>query len=144
LIVNSLRNRAAIWVVCTSIVAALTIAVAPSANAADQWGGIAAGPNGNWVIWFNKADKNTAAYFGNWAGCATPGANGETVLCKRLILFQKCGALAYNGSAFSPADGDSQADAESAATSDLPGSWIVGSACNDGGPAGKQSNYGQT
>ena len=81
---------------------------------------------------------------GNWAGCSTPGANGETVLCKRLILFQMCGALAYNGTAFSPADGDSQADAESAATADLPGSWIVGSACNNGGPAGKQSNYGQT
>jgi hypothetical protein len=142
--VTSLRKRAAICAAGTSIAAALTVAAPPSANAADQWGGIAAGPNGNWVIWFNKSDKNTAAYFGNWAGCSTPGANGETVLCKRLILFQNCGALAYNGTAFSPADGDSQADAESAATADLPGSWIVGSACNNGGPAGKQSNYGQT
>ena len=55
-----------------------------------------------------------------------------------MLLFQNCGALAYDGTAFSPADGDSKADAESAAMADLPGSWIVGSACNDGG-AGAES-----
>jgi hypothetical protein len=67
--------------------------------------------------------------------------DGTTALCRRVLLFTDCGALAYNGTAFSAAEGANQADAEGAATSDLPGSSIVASACNDGGPQGKRTSY---
>jgi hypothetical protein len=138
MIVTSFRTRSAISAAGAAVVAALALAVTPTAHAADQWGGIAAGSgsNGNWAIWYNQPDKSSAAYFGNWAGCGSGG-----ILCKRVLLFQKCGALAYNGTAFSAADGDSKADAESAATADLPGSWIVGSTCNDGGASNRMTNY---
>ena len=123
--VNSLRKRAAITTAGAAMVAALTVAVAPTAHSADQWGGIATGPRGNFSIWFDKATYVEAAYFGNWARCG-----GD---CKRAIIFTDCGALAYNGGAFSPAEGSTQAEAESAATTDLPGSWIVASGCNGAG-----------
>jgi hypothetical protein len=125
MIVTSLRTRAAVS--AAAVVAALTLAVAPSAHAQNQWGGIATGPNGNWQIWYDKPTYVEAAYFGNWARC---GAG-----CRRVLVFTDCGAVAYDGTAFSPAEGGTQADAESAATADLPGSRIVASGCNGAGTA---------
>jgi hypothetical protein len=139
--VSSFRTRAAICAAGAAVVGALTVAVAPTAQAQNQWGGIATGPNGRWVIWWNYSDQNSAVYFGNWAGCATTAPDGTTALCRRVLLFTDCGALAYNGTAFSAAEGANQADAEGAATSDLPGCSIVASACNDGGPQGKRTSY---
>jgi hypothetical protein len=134
MIVTSFRTRAAVS--AAAVVAALTLAVAPSAHAQNQWGGIATGPNGNWVIWHNSADYSSAAYFGNWAGCASGG-----IQCRRVLVFQDCGALVYNGTAFSAADGDSKAAAESAAMADLPGGQVVASVCNDGGPSGRTTSF---
>jgi hypothetical protein len=71
-----------------------------------------------------KPDRTSAAYFGNWAKCGAA--------CKRVLLFEECGALAYNGGAFSAAEGSTQQDAEGVALGDLPGGWIVASRCNDG------------
>jgi hypothetical protein len=131
-IVNSFRTRAATCAAGAAMVAALTVALAPTAHADNQWGGIASGPGGKWSIWWNKPTYTEAAYFGNWARCG-----GD---CKKVLVFTDCGALAYNGTAFSAAEGPSQGDAESAATFDLPGSTIVASACNNGGPPGSNNS----
>jgi len=125
--VSSLGNRAVISAAAAALVTALSVAVAPTVHGADLWGGIATGPNGNYSMWFDKPTYVEAAYFGNWARCGGG--------CKRAIIFTDCGALAYNGGAFSPAEGGTQADAESAAMTDLPGSWIVASGCNGAGSA---------
>lgn len=103
--------------------AAVTLLVAPAANAADeQWGGIATGPEGRYAIWFDKPSAGAAGYFGNWKSC---GAD-----CKRQVIFDKCGALAYNNSGESlAAKGDTLEAAEAAALS-LPDSWIQTSGCN--------------
>jgi hypothetical protein len=61
-------------------------------------------------------------YFGTWVPCG-----GD---CKRVLLFKQCGALAYNGGAFSPAEGATLDEAQNNATADLPGSWILASHCN--------------
>jgi hypothetical protein len=127
MIMTSFRTRAAICAAGAAAVAALTLAVTPTAHAADQWGGIATGPGGKWQIWYDKPTYAAAAYFGNWARCGSD--------CRRAVVFTDCGALAYDGTAFSPGEGGTQADAESAATGDLPGSRIVASGCNGAGSA---------
>ena len=131
---TSFRKRAAISAAIAALAAGLAVGVAPTAQAAEQWGGIATGPDGKWVIWYNQASRGEAAYFGNWARC------GST--CKRVLLFSQCGALAYNGGAFSPAEGATIQEAEGEALLNLPDSRIVGSRCNDGGTSASISWQG--
>ena len=128
---KSFRKRAAIAAGAAALVAGLTVGVAPNAQAAEQWGGIATGPQGKWNIWFNKSSRGEAGYFGNWAPCGSD--------CKRVLLFTQCGALAYNGGAFSPAEGATIQEAEGEALLNLPDSRIVGSRCNEGGTGGSIS-----
>jgi hypothetical protein len=126
---TSFRKRVALMGASAALAAGLAVAASPAAQAADKWGGIATGPMGHWTIWFNANTRGEAAYFGNWAGC---GAD-----CKRVLLFAQCGALAYNGGAFSAAEGATQHEAEGVALANLPGGWIIGSKCNDGGQPGQ-------
>jgi hypothetical protein len=121
---TSFAKRLALMGAATAVAAGLAVTVSPTAQAADQWGGIATGQQGQWVIWWGKPDRTSAAYFGNWAKCGAA--------CKRVLLFEECGALAYNGGAFSAAEGSTQQDAEGVALGDLPGGWIAASRCNDG------------
>ena len=121
-------KRASISAAAAAIAAGLTVGLAPSAQAAEQWGGIATGPGGAWQLYWGKASRGEALYFGNWARC---GAQ-----CKRVLVFSQCGALASNGGAFSPAEGATIQEAEGEALTDLPGGWIVASRCNGGGPPG--------
>jgi hypothetical protein len=125
---SNFGKRAALAAAGAGLAVGLSVGVAPTAQSAEQWGGIATGPGGEWQLWWGKNSRTEAAYFGNWARC---GAQ-----CKRVLLFSQCGALAFNGGAFSPAEGGTQQDAEEAALNDLPGGWIVASRCNDG-------SYGQ-
>ena len=104
--------------------AGVIVGFPPAAQAADQLGGIATGPNGQWSLWWNYQPV-TAAYFGTWQPCGYG--------CSKKLLFEQCGALAYNGGAFSPAEGSSLDEAQANAMADLPGGWIVASHCNDGG-----------
>jgi hypothetical protein len=122
------EKRVAISAAAAALAAGLTVAVAPGAQAAEQWGGIATGPNNAWAFWKNVPTRGEAAYFGNWKYCAT--FSNET--CRRVLLFSQCGALASNGGAFSPAEGATVQEAEDEALRDLPGGTIVYSGCNDG------------
>jgi hypothetical protein len=123
----SFGKCAAVAGVATALAAGLAVGVSPTAQAAEQWGGIATGPDGHWALWSNSATRTAAAYFGNWVMCGTD--------CKRVLLFAQCGALASNGSAWSAAEGATTQEAESVALGDLPGSTITMSQCNDdGGP----------
>jgi hypothetical protein len=65
-------------------------------------------------------------YFGNFTECGGG--------CRKLIVFTDCAALAYDGTIFKAASDPTKDDALSAAFSQVPGSSIVTSACNDGGP----------
>jgi ABC-type sugar transport system substrate-binding protein len=122
-------KRAAISAAAAALAAGLTVGVAPTAQAAELWGGIATGPNNAWAFWKNVPTRGEAAYFGNWKYCAT--FTNET--CKRVLLFTQCAALAGNGAAFSPAEGATLKEAEDEALADLPGGSIVYSGCNDDG-----------
>jgi hypothetical protein len=121
---TSFGHRLALTGAAAALAAGLAVAASPTAKAAEQWGGIATGPQGQWVLWWGKADRNSAAYFGNWVKCGAP--------CKRVLLFTQCGALANLGGAFSAAEGATQQEAEDVALGDLPGGTIVASRCNDG------------
>jgi hypothetical protein len=100
---------------------ALTLDVAPPAQADETWGAIATGPNDQWRISFGQPDKSTAVFQ------AKDQINGG-----RLVLtFTDCAALVRNDSGFSAATGETRADAEGAALADLNGSWLVTWACND-------------
>jgi hypothetical protein len=131
MMVNSFRTPAAISA-AAAVVAALTLVAAPTAHA-DQVGGICTGLGGKWAIWYNNAlgPGSGANNINNYAPC---GANRQIVLS-----FSNCGALAYDGTNFGAAEGATKDDAVSAAYSKLPGSSIVTSACNDGGPPGSMS-----
>jgi hypothetical protein len=128
MLLSDFRKRAALSAAAAALAAGLTVGLAPSAQAAEQWGGIATGPGGAWQLYWGKASRGEALYFGNWARC---GAQ-----CKRVLVFSQCGALASNGGAFSPAEGATIQEAEGEALTDLPGGWIVASRCNDGGQPG--------
>ena len=132
MIVNSFRIRAAISAAGAAVVAALTLAVAPTAHA-DQVGGICTGLDGKWGIWYNNAPGPGSGKLdvNNYAAC---GANRQIVL-----TFNYCGALANDGTNFGAAQGGTEGDAQSAAMANLPGSSIVASACNDGGDPGRRS-----
>jgi len=122
-------QRAATLAAAAALAAGLTVGVAPTAQAAELWGGIATGPNNAWAFWKNVPSRGEAAYFGNWKYCATFDSGSS---CKRVLLFSQCAALAGNGGAFSPAEGATVQEAEDEALADLPGSSIVYSGCNDG------------
>ena len=121
-------KRAAISAAAAALAAGLTVGVAPTAQAAELWGGIATGPNNAWAFWKNLPSRGEAMYFGNWKYCAT--FTNET--CRRVLLFAQCAALASNGGAFSPAEGATVKEAEDEALGDLPGGSIIYSGCNDG------------
>jgi Domain of unknown function (DUF4189) len=121
-------KRAAISAAAATLAAGLTVAVAPTAQADELWGGIATGPNNAWSFWKNVPSRGEAAYFGNWKYCAT----FSNQVCRKVLLFSQCAALASNGGAFSPAEGATVQEAESEALADLPGGTITYSGCNDG------------
>jgi hypothetical protein len=123
---SNFGSRAVLAAATVAVTVGLSAGLAPTAHAEDRWGGIATGPGGAWQLWWGKSSKGEAGYFGNWATCG-PG-------CKRVLLFAECGALAFNGGAFSPAEGATLHDAEGEALNDLPGGWIVASRCNDSPP----------
>ncbi|MDT5076673.1 MAG: hypothetical protein QOJ80_1310 [Mycobacterium sp.] len=120
-------KRAAVSTMAAALAAGLTVGVAPTAQAAEMWGGIATGPNGAWGYWSGLPTRVEAMYFGNWKYCAT--FTNDT--CKRVLIFTQCGALASNGGAFSPAEGATAQEAADEALADLPGSSIIYSGCND-------------
>jgi len=130
----SVGMRVAVMGAAAALTAGLAVGVSPTAQAAEKWGGIATGPEGHWALWFNSNSRGEALYFGNWARC---GAD-----CKRVLVFEQCGALAFNGGAWSAAEAGTTEEAEGIALGDLPGSWIVASRCNDGGGKGTLSWQG--
>jgi len=97
---TSFGKRLALMGAATAVAAGLAVTASPTAQAADQWGGIATGQQGQWILWWGKPDRTSAAYFGNWAKCGAA--------CKRVLLFEECGALAYNGGAFTAAEGSTR------------------------------------
>ena len=127
MMVNSFRIRAALSAAGAAVVAALILVAAPAAHAEDLWGGIFTGPGGNWQIVYDQPTWESASYFGNYTNCRG--------VCRRVLVFKHCAALAYKDGAFSAVDADRQADAEAAVLGDLPGSRIVASGCNGAGTA---------
>ena len=120
-------KRAAISAAAAALAAGLTVGVAPTAQAAELWGGIATGPNNAWAFW--KRAKQGRSHV----------LRQLEILCnirqpsvQEGPVFSQCAALAGNGGAFSPAEGATVQEAEDEALGDLPGSSIVYSGCNDG------------
>jgi hypothetical protein len=122
---NDFRKRSTLAAASAALAVGLTVSLAPTAQAVeDGWGGIATGPNGAWQLWWGKP-QGAANYFGQWARCGVDR--------KKVLVFKECGALAYNGGAFSPPEGSTLQEAEGEALTDLPGGWIVASRCNIAG-----------
>jgi hypothetical protein len=121
---SDFRKRSTLSAMIAALAVGLAVGSAPVARADDDlWGGIATGPNGAWQFWWGK-NQTSANYFGQWARCG--------VDCKKVLVFKECGALAFNGGAFSPAEGSTLQEAEGEALADLPGGWIITSRCNIG------------
>jgi hypothetical protein len=126
LIMRNFVKRAAVAIAAALSAAVVLAGVPPTAQAAnDLWGGIALSRDGHWTLFWN-ASRNAADDSATWASC---GAD-----CRRVVLFNQCGALATDGGAFSPAEGASLQEAQDGALFDLtsPDARIIASHCNDG------------
>jgi Domain of unknown function (DUF4189) len=108
--------------VASMATAAATIALAPAASAADEWGAIAYSGNGSWGrAW----DYPTSA-----AAQATAVNSCGYRDCKALTTFTGCGAVAYNGKAYQGGHGETLSAAMNSAISQLGGGYIDTWACN--------------
>lgn len=127
------RTRAAIFAASSTVVAALTLAVAPAAYAEDEsWGAIAVSSGGNSV---GEATNQPNEYLANMA--ANNDCHQNNPACNVLITFKypDCGAVVKNGDQYFGDSGATQQEAEQNAMNQSPGSTVLRSACNNP-PAG--------
>jgi hypothetical protein len=116
------RRRFTVAVASVATAAAMTVALAPTAGAADQYGAIAYSGNGSWGrAW----DYPTAG-----AAQATAVKNCAYSDCKVLTSFTGCGAVAYNGTTYQGGHGNTLSAAMKSALTQLGGGYIDNWACN--------------
>ncbi|MDA3641521.1 DUF4189 domain-containing protein, partial [Mycobacterium xenopi] len=130
-----LRTRTTIAASGTALAVVLTVAMAPAANAQEEWGAIAVSPDGKSVgVATNKPNE----YQANLAASSECQQNNP--ICNVLITFKypDCGAVVQNGNQYFGDSGATQQEAERNATNQSPGSTVLRSACNNP-PAGATS-----
>jgi Domain of unknown function (DUF4189) len=123
------RRRAAISTASGAMVAALTLAVAPTAYAEDEaWGAIAVSPDGEHV---GVSTNQPNEYQANIA--ANSDCHQNNPACNVLITFKSpdCGAVAKNGDQYFGDSGATQQEAEQNVMNQSPGSTVLRSACNN-------------
>jgi Domain of unknown function (DUF4189) len=126
MIVTSFQTRAPLSAVNAAVVAALTVAVAPTAHADDQWGACAAGGKNN-VCEVGYPDEAAAISRAN-SLCNYLVPNRPP--CPAHVSFTDCGALARSGDQWAGGTGPTREAAEQEALNQLPGSRIIISRCN--------------
>jgi hypothetical protein len=130
--VTRFRTHAAIAASGAAVAAALTVAVAPSAYAAEEWGAIAVSPDGEHVgVSTNQPNEYTANQNAN------TNCQQNNPACNVLITFKSpdCGAVVKNGDQYFGDTGATEQEAEQNAMNQSPGSTVLRSACNNA-PAG--------
>jgi hypothetical protein len=128
--VTRFRTHAAIAASGAAVVAALGIAVAPSAYADEEWGAIAVSPDGKSIgVSTNQPNEYQANVAAN--------SDCHQTNCNVLITFKSpdCGAVVKNGDQYFGDSGATQQEAEQNAMNQSPGSTVLRSACNNP-PAG--------
>jgi Domain of unknown function (DUF4189) len=116
------RRRFTVAIASMATAAAITVALAPAADAADQYGSIAYSGNGSWGrAW----DYPTPA-----AAQATAVKSCGYSDCTPLTTFTGCGAVAYNGKTYQGGHGDTLSAAMNSALTQLGGGYIDTWACN--------------
>jgi hypothetical protein len=116
------RRRFTVAVAGMSAAAAISVALAPAAGAADQYGAIAYSGNGSWGRAWDYPTRPAAE--------ATSVKNCAYSDCKVLTSFTDCGAVATNGRAFQGGVGPTLAVAMKDALTKLGGGSIDTWACN--------------
>ena len=134
---NGFRPLAAICAASTVVGAALTVTVAPAANADGTWGAIATQSDGRWAISNGKPDESTARSF------AVYKCMGNGPSCRTLITFTDCAAL-FQGvtGVYYTGTGPTKEDAEAAGQSQYPGAPELTWACNNPPASGATSYRG--
>jgi hypothetical protein len=130
--VTSFRTHVALCGAGAAMVAALSVAVAPTAYADDQWGAISISQDGSRGYWVINYPSQDAAQSRVTQMCYYPRLPSQAPPCNAVVSFTDCGAVAQSGGQFTGGTGPSQAAAEQAAMGQLPGSTIRKSACNNG------------
>lgn len=126
---TSFRRSAAIATVGGAMVAALGLAVAPTAYGDDEtWGAIAVSVDGKNVGVATNLPNEYQANMNANSECH----QGDTD-CNVLITFKSpdCGAVVKNGDQYFGDSGATQQEAEQNAINQSPGSTVLRSACNN-------------
>jgi hypothetical protein len=116
------RRRFTLAVAGMATTAAISVALAPAAGAADQHGAIAYSSNGSWGRAWDYPTRPAAD--------ATAVKNCAYTDCKVLTSFTDCGAVATNGRSFQGGVGPTLASAMRDALTKLGGGSIDTWACN--------------
>jgi hypothetical protein len=131
--VSSFRTHVAIYAAAAGAAIAATMPVAavlPTANADGQWGAASVTPDGKRGFWVTNYPDQAAAQQRVLQMCTYPRTANN---CNVVVSFPDCGAVAQSGGQSAGGTGATQQAAEQAATSQLSGSTIRWSGCNDGG-----------
>jgi hypothetical protein len=116
------RRRLAVAIASAAAATAMTVALAPAAEASDVWGAIAYSSNGSWGRAWDYPTKAAAQ--------ATAVKSCGYTDCSPLTTFTACGAVALNGSHLQGGSGDTLSAAMRDALSRAGGGYIDTWACN--------------
>lgn len=116
------RRRFSVTVASVATAAAMAVALAPAAGAADEYGAIAYSGNGSWGRAWDYPTRPAAE--------ATAVKSCAYSDCKVLTSFTDCGAVAANGHAFQGGVGATLSVAMKDALNKLGGGYIDTWACN--------------
>ena len=116
------RRRFSVTVASVATAAAMAVALAPAAGAADEYGAIAYSGNGSWGRAWDYPTRPAAE--------ATAVQSCAYSDCKVLTSFTDCGAVAANGRAFQEGMGATLSVAMKDALNKLGGGYIDTWACN--------------
>ena len=116
------RRRMAIAVARVAAGAAMTVALAPTAAAADSYGAIAYSPNGSW--------GRSHAYPTKAAAEATAVKSCGSSDCKVLTTFTACGAVAAKDHQYQGGIGPDLSAAMKDALTKLSGGYVDTWSCN--------------
>lgn len=116
------RRRFTVAVASAATGAAIAIALAPTASAADLYGSIAYSGNGSWGRSWDYPTRSAAEV------TAVQGCGYSD--CKVLTTFTGCGAVAYDGKTYQGGHGDTLSAAMNSALTQLGGGHIDTWVCN--------------
>jgi Domain of unknown function (DUF4189) len=120
MIVTIFHQRAAIFAASAAVVTGLTVAVAPTAHADDQWGACAAGGKNPVCVPNMPSEAEAIARANSLCNYLVPNRPP----CPVVVSFKDCGALAQSGREFRGGTGPTQQAAEQAADNEFAPSTI--------------------